>query len=109
MECRNRAGTKGLARFAAGIAYGALAEARGLGHSHVGTVHLLLALVRHREVVSWVEGAIRDGCLEIPATGAPVRVVGAPSLRRERIELRTCEPRVARTPDVMETNAVEVR
>src|SRR5207249_2501307 len=55
------------------------------------------------------EGASRDGCLGIPLAGGRVRVVGAPAVRRERIELRSCEPRVARTPEVVETNAVEVR
>ena len=51
----------------------------------------------------------RDGCLEVPATGARVRVIGVPAVRRERIELRSCEPRVARTPEVVETNPMEVR
>ncbi len=36
----------------------ALAEARRLGHNHVGTEHLLLALVRHREVLPDVVAAL---------------------------------------------------
>jgi len=58
-----------------------------------------------------VEGDLpeRDGCLEAPALGARVRVVGASSVHRAHLVLTTCAPRSERTPEEFETNPVEVR
>jgi uncharacterized protein YcbK (DUF882 family) len=57
-----------------------------------------------------VEGDLReaDGCLEAPASGARLRVVGAPPGVRGRLVLVTCAPRPARTPEAVETNPIEV-
>jgi uncharacterized protein YcbK (DUF882 family) len=49
----------------------------------------------------------RDGCLEIPESGATVRVAHAPAARG-RLVLETCAPRPERTPATVETNVVEV-
>jgi hypothetical protein len=50
----------------------------------------------------------RDGCWEIDGRGTAIRVTGAPAARG-RLVLRTCAPRVERTPDTFETNVVDVR
>ncbi|HZP41774.1 MAG TPA: DUF882 domain-containing protein [Candidatus Binatia bacterium] len=51
----------------------------------------------------------RDGCFEVGASGAAVRVVGAaPTSGRAPVALAVCEPRPERTPVEVETNAVEV-
>lgn len=51
----------------------------------------------------------RDGCVEVPATGAALRVTGAAHADRARLVLETCAPHVERTPETIETNVVEVR
>ncbi|HLK10833.1 MAG TPA: DUF882 domain-containing protein [Candidatus Binatia bacterium] len=50
-----------------------------------------------------------EGCLAAEATGAEFRVPAAPARGRARLVLRTCEPRVERTPETVETNPIEVR
>lgn len=52
----------------------------------------------------------RDGCFEIGASGARLRVPSAPAVPegRARLVLSTCEPRPERTPATVETNPFEV-
>jgi uncharacterized protein YcbK (DUF882 family) len=53
-------------------------------------------------------GAGRTGCIDVGAGDElVVRAVAAPV--RARIELRTCEPRIGKTPAVIESNPVEIR
>jgi uncharacterized protein YcbK (DUF882 family) len=49
-----------------------------------------------------------DGCFEVDARGARLRVTEAPAASRGRLVLRTCAPRVEQTPATIETNAIEV-
>jgi hypothetical protein len=51
----------------------------------------------------------RDGCLEIGASGATVRVLSVDAAVRGRVELTTCEPRPEQTPEAIATGPVEVR
>ena len=58
-----------------------------------------------------VEAALplRDGCFEVAAHDVALRVTGAPAIARGRLVLRTCAPRVERTPETIESNPIEVR
>jgi uncharacterized protein YcbK (DUF882 family) len=58
-----------------------------------------------------VAGALaeRDGCLDVTERGVKLRVTGVAAASRGRIVLKTCPPRVERTPETVETNAIEVR
>jgi len=49
-----------------------------------------------------------DGCYEVGASGARLRVSGAPRVHRAPVVLSTCEPRSERTPETVETNPIEV-
>ncbi len=49
-----------------------------------------------------------DGCLVADAA-TRLLVKGAPTTPRGRVALTTCEPRVGRTPERVETNPVEIR
>jgi hypothetical protein len=49
-----------------------------------------------------------EGCFEVDARGAHLRVTDAPAASRGRIVLRTCTPRVEQTPATFETNAIEI-
>jgi hypothetical protein len=62
----------------------ALAEARSLGHNYVGTEHLLLALMRHREFLPGAVAALlpRDVRVVTAALAAPPTV--ASGLGRSR-------------------------
>jgi uncharacterized protein YcbK (DUF882 family) len=51
----------------------------------------------------------RGGCVEVAERTVRLRVTDVPDTTRGRIVLRTCPPRVERTPEAVETNAVEVR
>ncbi len=51
----------------------------------------------------------KDGCFEIAERGVRLRVEGTPTTSRGNLVLRTCAPRVERTPDVVESNPIEVR
>ena len=51
----------------------------------------------------------REGCYEVRGPGARLKVVGVPAVRRAPVVLSTCEPRVERTPETVETNPIEVR
>jgi uncharacterized protein YcbK (DUF882 family) len=51
----------------------------------------------------------REGCFEVGARDAVVRVTGAPAVARGHVRLRTCAPRVERTPETVDTNPIEVR
>jgi uncharacterized protein YcbK (DUF882 family) len=50
-----------------------------------------------------------EGCLEVPASGAGVRLGAVSKAGRGKVELTTCEPRPERTPAAVETNVVEFR
>ena len=50
-----------------------------------------------------------DDCVEVPATGTAVRLVAPGTASRGPIRLATCAPRGERTPEVVETNLVEIR
>jgi ATP-dependent Clp protease ATP-binding subunit ClpA len=58
----------------------ALAEARRLGHDYVGTEHLLLALVRHRDLLPEAVAAVLPGDLGALAAALNA-ILGAPSSR----------------------------
>ena len=49
-----------------------------------------------------------DGCYEVGASGARLRVSGAPRVHRALVVLSTCAPRTERTPETVETNPIEV-
>jgi len=50
----------------------------------------------------------RDGCLEVDASGAALRIPGVPAAGRSRIELATCAPRAEQTPETIATGPLEV-
>jgi len=51
----------------------------------------------------------REGCWDVSQRGARLRVVGAAGAGRVRLTLRTCAPRVEKTPETIETNPIEIR
>jgi ATP-dependent Clp protease ATP-binding subunit ClpA len=65
----------------------ALAEARSLGHNHVGTEHLLLALTRHRDFLPGAVAALLPGDVRV-VTAALERVLDGPPPRDAEL-LRT--------------------
>jgi uncharacterized protein YcbK (DUF882 family) len=92
------------------------------GESIVVTLHALTApplrvatdavlLDGERERPVRVDGGVggRDGCLDVPDRGVTIRVTTTPAVARGRLVLRTCAPRVERTPETVETNPIEVR
>jgi hypothetical protein len=50
-----------------------------------------------------------DGCIEVADHGVRLRAVDVPAVERGRLVLRTCTPRVERTPESVETNPIAVR
>lgn len=50
-----------------------------------------------------------EKCVEVPASGASVRVGALSKGGRGKVELTTCEPRAERTPATVETNGLEIR
>jgi len=55
------------------------------------------------------DGASRDDCIAVDERGVRLRIEGAVPVAREAITLRTCEPRLEKTPDEVVTNPIEVR
>jgi uncharacterized protein YcbK (DUF882 family) len=53
--------------------------------------------------------AEREGCLDVTERGVRLLVTGLAPTARGRVVLKTCAPRVEKTPDAVETNAIEVR
>jgi uncharacterized protein YcbK (DUF882 family) len=51
----------------------------------------------------------RDGCIDVTGHGVRLRVTGVEPVARGRLVLETCLPRVEKTPETVETNAIEVR
>ena len=51
----------------------------------------------------------KDGCFEVAERGVRLRVEGIPPASRGKLVFRTCAPKVERTPDVVESNPIEVR
>jgi len=69
-------------------------------------------VVAHQEPASVTldaGGTPGNGCVEVDASGATVRLRGMPSAGRGTLRLATCEPRPERTPTVVETSVIEVR
>lgn len=64
---------------------------------------------RGAPVTVTLEGGGDEPCLAAEAAGAGFLVGAAPPRGRARLVLRTCEPRVERTPETVETNPLEVR
>src|SRR5437899_1848036 len=54
-------------------------------------------------------GTPGDGCVELDASRATVRLRGMPGAGRGTLRLAICEPRPERTPTVVETSVIEVR
>ena len=53
--------------------------------------------------------AQQDGCFAVDERGAHFRVTGVPATPRGTLVLKTCAPRLERTPDTIETNPIAVR
>jgi uncharacterized protein YcbK (DUF882 family) len=51
----------------------------------------------------------RDGCIDVDERGVRLRVIGVAPVEHARIVLATCAPRAEKTPEKVETNAIEVR
>ncbi len=51
----------------------------------------------------------REGCIDVTERGVRLRVTGAPAVDRGHVVLKTCTPRVEKTPETIATNAIEVR
>jgi len=69
-------------------------------------------VVAHQEPASVTldaGGTPGNGCVEVDASGATVRLRGMPGAGRGTLRLATCEPRPERTPTVVETSVIEVR
>jgi hypothetical protein len=60
-------------------------------------------------VVALEGGAGSEQCVEVDGPAVQLRVIGGAPIERVPLTLRTCEPRPERTPESVETNAVEVR
>jgi len=77
-------------------------EARELGHNHVGTEHLLLALVRHRDLLPTPVGALLPGADEVKnrlaeVMGDPPRPPDTELLKLVGIDLEEVRASVRRT------------
>jgi len=53
--------------------------------------------------------AQQGGCFAVDERGAHFRVTGVPATSRGTLVLKTCAPRLERTPDTIETNPIAVR
>jgi len=64
-----------------------------------------------REQPVHVESSLPEehGCFAVDARGAHLRVTGVRATTRGMLVLKTCEPRVERTPATVETNPIDVR
>src|SRR6185436_4932072 len=64
-----------------------------------------------REQPVHVESSLpqEHGCFAVDARGAHLRVTGVRATTRGMLVLKTCEPRVERTPTTIETNPIDVR
>ena len=51
----------------------------------------------------------REGCFDVTERGVRLRVVNVPAVGRGRLVLKTCTPRVEKTPETVDANAIEVR
>jgi uncharacterized protein YcbK (DUF882 family) len=51
----------------------------------------------------------REGCIDLAERGVRLRVADVGEVTRGRVVLKTCAPRVEKTPETIETNAIEVR
>jgi hypothetical protein len=90
-----------------------------VGEAVVIAVHAMtvppVRLAREVEVVPRKGEAVRakleggDGCITVPESSGHVVLPGVHGAVGIRIVLRTCEPRVERTPEQIETNLVDVR
>jgi uncharacterized protein YcbK (DUF882 family) len=91
------------------------------GEAIAVTLHAVTAPpIRVAKEASLVEGATgrpvrvvaslpeTDGCLEVAERGTHLHVEGVPVTSRAKIVFKTCGPKVERTPDTLESNAIEV-
>jgi uncharacterized protein YcbK (DUF882 family) len=64
-----------------------------------------------REQPVHVEGSLPEehGCFAVDERGVHLRVTGVPVTTRGMLVLKTCDPRVERTPATIETNPIDVR
>ena len=64
-----------------------------------------------REQPVHVESSLPEehGCFAVDERGVRLRVTGVPGTARGMLVLKTCEPRVERTPATVETNPIDVR
>ena len=60
-------------------------------------------------VVTVAGGRDADACIEVDGPAVRLRITGTQASDRMALLLRTCEPRVERTPESVETGAIEVR
>ena len=63
---------------------------------------------RERPVQIEGSGGLHDGCIEVLERGVRLRSTGVPAMHRGRLVLKTCEPRIEKTPETVEANVVEV-
>jgi hypothetical protein len=80
----------------------ALQQARELGHNYVGTEHLLLALVRHRDLLPTLVGALLPGAEDVmlrlaEVMGEPPRPPDTELLKLVGIDLEEVRASVRRT------------
>ncbi len=64
---------------------------------------------RQRPVHVETTASEHEGCIDVTDHGIRLRVTGVVPVGRGRLVLETCAPRVEKTPDTVETNAIEVR
>lgn len=65
---------------------------------------------KHERPVRVEAGATEGaGCIDVAGRGVRLRVTGAAPAERGHLVLKTCAPRVEKTPETVETNAIEVR
>jgi hypothetical protein len=60
-------------------------------------------------VVALVGAGDASSCVEVEGPAVRLRVAGTEAIDRTPLTLRTCEPRVERTPESVETGPIEVR
>ena len=75
----------------------------------IATTAVVVVGDRERPVHVEGPGGERDGCVEVPERGVRLRVTSIPEVGLSHLVLKTCAPRVEKTPEMVETNAIEVR
>lgn len=96
-------------RYAAGEPVVVTLHALTLPPVRIATDAKLVDGARDRPVHVEAPTPARDGCVDVDERGVRLRVSGVAPAERARIVLATCPPRVEKTPETVETNAIEVR